>query len=253
MINTRRQAPVDTSTLPLLMDAIADPRSSAATVADVVSRDHGLAARVLGLANSAQFGLSRSVTRVDMAIGLVGTTMVQTLAIANAAALIDRTGTMRQSRRHSIEVAAAARLLAPMADVRPSDAFAAGLLHDIGELLLLQAKPSEYGAMHPTFDGHLAQLRAEKEAFGTDHALLGAEHLLEWRVPDLIADAVADHHDPFHTSDPTTIVVAAADELTDPDPERHHALDLLEVDADAADGLRARIAEESGELAALLA
>lgn len=252
MINTRRQAPVSTTTLPLLMDAIGDPGATAASVAEVVNHDSGLASRVLGLANSAQFGLSRTVTRVDLAIGLIGTTMVQTLAIANAV-VIDRNGTLGDSQRHAVEVAAAARLLAPLVDVRPSDAFAAGLLHDIGELLLLQAKPTEYAELYAGFESHTDQLRTEKAHFGTDHALLGAEHLLEWRVPDVIADAVADHHEPFRDSAPTTLVVAAADELLDPSGERHHTLDLLGIEPDAADGLRARADGETEELLALLA
>lgn len=251
MINTKRQAPVSTATLPMLMHAIAESTADLDSVAEVVSRDHGLASRVLGLANSVQYGMSRSVTDLPMAMGLIGTSMVQTLAIASAATLLDEQDTMAHAQRHAIEVAVAARLVAPMADVRPSDAFAAGLLHDIGELLLLQAEPTAYARLYPTFTGHLHQLRVEKQTFGTDHALIGAEHLLEWRLPDRIADAVADHHDPFHLSDPTTIVVAAADELLD-DAGRHHALDLLEIDAEAAHHLRRLVERETGELLGLL-
>ena len=81
---------------------------------------------------------------------------------------------------------------------------------------------------------------------------MGAEHLLDWRVPDVIADAVADHHDPFPTSAPTTIVVAAADELISVELGRHHALDLLEVDVAAADGLRHRVELEAGDLSGLV-
>jgi putative nucleotidyltransferase with HDIG domain len=252
MINTKRQPPVSTATLPVLMDAIADRRSTAATVASVVGHDPGLAARVLALANSSQFGLTRRVTELSQAVTLVGTGVVQTLAIANAAALVDTSEMIADAHEHAVRVAIAARLLAPAAGVEPDDAFAAGLLHDVGELLLLQDRPTEYTALQATFGTHAGQLRAEKQAFGTDHALVGAEHLLDWRVPDVIADAVADHHDPFETSAPTTIVVAAADELISDEPGRYHALDLLEVDVDAADGLRRQVELEAGDLAGLL-
>ena len=252
MINTKRQPPVSTATLPVLMDAIADRRSTAATVASVVGQDPGLAARVLALANSSQFGLTRRVTELSQAITLVGTGVVQTLAIANAAALVDTSGMIADAHDHAVRVAIAARLLAPAAGVEPDDAFAAGLLHDVGELLLLQDRPTEYTALQATFDTHAGQLQAEKQAFGTDHALVGAEHLLDWRVPDVIADAVADHHDPFPTSAPTTIVVAAADELISVELGRHHALDLLEVDVAAADGLRHRVELEAGDLSGLV-
>jgi putative nucleotidyltransferase with HDIG domain len=251
MINTKRQPPVSPATLPVLMDAIADRRSTGATVAAVVSHDPGLAARVLALANSSPFGLSRRVTELSQAITIVGTGVVQTLAIANAVVLVDTSGIVTDAYDHGVRVAIAARLLAPAAGVQPADAFAAGLLHDIGELLLLQDRPTEYAGLHATFETHAHQLRSEKQAFGTDHALVGAEHLLDWRVPDVIADAVADHHDPYYTSSPTTIVVAAADELISAEAGRHHALDLLELDVAAADGLRQRVALEAADLAGL--
>jgi len=252
MINTKRQPPVSTATLPVLMDAIADGRSTAATVAGVVSHDPGLAARVLALANSSQFGLTRRVTELAQAITIVGTGVVQTLAIANAAALVDTSGIIEGAHEHAARVAIAARLLAPASGVQPDDAFAAGLLHDVGELLLLQDRPTQYAMLHATFEGHASQLRAEKLAFGTDHALVGAEHLLDWRVPDVIADAVADHHDPFRDSAPTTIVVAAADELISAELGRHHALDLLEVDVAGADGLRRRVELEARDLTGIV-
>lgn len=135
---------------------------------------------------------------------------------------------------HASEVARLARDLAPVADVDPREAAAAGLLHDVGELLLLADRPAHYPALLGAAADHAAQLAAEKAAFGSDHALLGAEHLLDHRIADVVADAVADHPDPFRDSDLTTIVVAAADEIAEGNPDRHHATDLLGIDAAAA-------------------
>jgi len=253
MINTKRQPPVSTATLPMVLQAIADAQAGATAVAAAVSQDHGLAARVIAVANSAAYGRPRRVVDVAEAVALIGTGMVQTLAIAGSTASMDPHGVLAGRQEHAVLVATAARLLAPTVGVRPSDAFAAGLLHDVGELLLLQAAPIEYAALHATVETHHGQLRAEKDAFGTDHALIGAEHLLDWRVPDVIADAVADHHDPFHTSSATTIVVAAADELIGAEAGRTHALDLLELDVAAADGLRRRVEHDAAELRGLLA
>lgn len=130
---------------------------------------------------------------------------------------------------HASEVARLARDLAPIAGVDPQDAAGAGLLHDLGELLLIAQRPDEYTAVLIGHPDHARQLAAEKAAFGVDHALVAAEHLLELRVPHVIADAVADHHDPFRDSDPTTIVVAAADEISSGEPGRRHALELLGI------------------------
>lgn len=226
-LNTKRPAPVSTTTLPALLAVIGEPRSGPAEVAEVVATDAGLAARVLAVANSAQYGLGRSVSDLRQAIVLIGTSMVQTLAIASASSLLDTSGPMAERREHALDVACVARRIAPLAGATPADAFAAGLLHDVGELLLFQAKPKAYlHVVEADFD-HAGQLRTEKAMFGMDHALLGAEHLLDWRLPDVIADAVADHHDPLPWSDACTLVVAAADEIVHADPGRRHALDLL--------------------------
>ena len=123
------------------MDAIVDRRSTAATVASVVGQDPGLAARVLALANSSQFGLTRRVPELSQAITLVGTGVVQTLAIANAAALVDTSGIIADAHDHAVRVAIAARLLAPAAGVEPDDAFAAGLLHDVGDSSCCRTDP----------------------------------------------------------------------------------------------------------------
>lgn len=149
-------------------------------------------------------------------------------ADVRAAALVD------QRRAHAMEVAGLARELAPVAGVSPDDAFAAGLLHDLGELLLLARDPERYGELLAAELDQGTQLREEKALFGTDHPLLAAEHLLELRLPDVIADAVADHHDPILGSADTTMVVAAADELLTRDPAHRLAIAALSLDDHAA-------------------
>lgn len=130
-------------------------------------------------------------------------------------------------RAHSIEVACLARELAPLVEASPGDAFAAGLLHDLGEVLLLAHDADGYLEIREPGIAHADLLRREQQWFGTDHALLAAEHLLDRRVADVVAAAVADHHDPLGTSDPVTIVVAAADELLDGDTDRRWAVRML--------------------------
>lgn len=143
---------------------------------------------------------------------------------------------------HAAEVACLTRDFAGRADVCPGEAFAAGLLHDVGELLLLARDPDGYPELLAAAGtDHERQLRLEKEIYGTDHALLGAYHLLDHKLPHVVADAVADHHDPFADSDTTTLLVAAADELLGGDPGRRHAMELLE-----ARGLRAGAGLGSG-------
>lgn len=133
-------------------------------------------------------------------------------------------------RTHAVEVACMARELAPLVDADAGDAFAAGLLHDVGQLLLLARDPAGYVALVSGPFDHDERLRLEKERYGTDHALLGAEHLLELRLADAVADAVADHHDPFGSSAATTVVVAAADELLGAAASRRRGDRMLDLD-----------------------
>ncbi len=139
-------------------------------------------------------------------------------------------------RSHAVEVACLARELAPLIDADPGAAFSAGLLHDVGQLLLLRRDPSGYADLLRSGVSHAELLDGEKAHYDTDHALLGAEYLLELRLPDLVADAVADHHDPFVSSSATTIVVAAADELLGAEQSRRHAVGMLDLHDDAARG-----------------
>lgn len=155
-------------------------------------------------------------------------------AIESAAAAGCQDDLLTEIWAHAVLVARLARDIAPIADVDPVDAAAAGLLHDVGELLLLTRHPGCYRTLARAAGRHREQLTAEKSAFGTDHALLGAEHLLDHRMPDVIADAVADHHDPFRDSPATTVVVAAADEIAGDDLTRCHALDLLGIGSQTA-------------------
>ena len=131
-------------------------------------------------------------------------------------------------RSHAVEVACLSRELAPLVDAEPGDAFAAGLLHDIGQLLLLRRDPEGYLGLLDEGLAHGDQLRREKSLYRTDHALLAAEYLLDRRVPDVIADAVADHHDPFVSAAGTTVSVSAADELLGADGQRRSSVRMLD-------------------------
>ena len=120
MLNTRQQAPVATSTLDEVIAAIADPNASARSVASVVELDPGLLCRVLGLANSAYFGVSRHVDDAVTGVGLIGMEMVRTLAISGATGLLDSRCGLPHVRDHALLVAVGARLLAPRVGVRAS-------------------------------------------------------------------------------------------------------------------------------------
>lgn len=249
---TAAEAPVSPSTVAALMQRIGDPSSSVTRVAEVVAADAGLAARVLAVANSASFGLSRRITRVDQAVALVGTNMAQTLAIAGANHLLDSRVGLPHARRHAVHVACAARLLARRAGLNPGDAFAAGLLHDLGEMLLWRQDPDGYAAAHATWPDAATQLRAERGRYGTDHALLAREQLSSWHVPGTIADAVGDHHRPDLNHRDLSTAVVTGEALADPDIAWSERFALFDLTPDGVPALRAELQVHADEVSGLL-
>jgi hypothetical protein len=115
-----RRIPVSAAIVPAIVTAVDDPRSSSAEVADVVAADAGLATAVLAVANSAAMGRPRQIRDLSTAVSMIGVDLVQTLAIAGATQLLDRDGGLPHMRRHAIETACAARVLAGHLDLRRS-------------------------------------------------------------------------------------------------------------------------------------
>ena len=152
-------APVSATTVVRLMAVVNDADSCVADVVDVVVADAGLVARTLAVANSAAFGFSRRVTDVHQAISLIGSELTQTLAIAGSCNLLD--SGLPHARRHALATAVAARWIAARAGLHQADAFAAGLLHDLGEILLFRQDPGLYGGQVGSFEPPMDQLRFE--------------------------------------------------------------------------------------------
>lgn len=245
-------APVSPATVSALLQTMASTDFAIFEVADVVASDSGLTARVLAVSNSAAFGLARQVGDVAQAVSLIGTNMVRTMAIAGSTSLLDSDRGLPGLRAHAIEHACAARFLASISGLSKPDAFAAGLLHDLGELLLWQRDPESYAAAHAAWPDADAQLRAERGTYGTDHATVAREQLAEWGLPGSIVDAVGDHHLPGQTFPNLSTLLVAAEELTDPNCPGSNRLEVLGVPADRLGALREELALQVEDLDGLL-
>lgn len=245
---TRPDVPVSATTVPMLFRALDDPRSSATAVAEVVAQDAGLAATVLAMANSAAFGRTRRVDELPAAVALVGVDIVQTVAIAAASQLLDSPAGLPDLRQHAIETACAARLLARAVNLPESQAFAAGLLHDVGEIMLWRTAPDAYAAAHAGWRDTADQLWGERSEFGEDHATAARIQLTEWGLPGTIVDAVGDHHRPDLCHRDLSTVVAAAEDLVDADSVH----DRLHLGPAKLQRLRPYFAKDAAELEAVL-
>lgn len=157
-------------------------------------RDPGLASRVLRLSNSGFFHTQTPVTSVRSAIVRLGAQNVRDLVAAAAVhGLFEDAGEVGQRLlEHAIATGAIARQLCLQLGLELApEAYVAGLLHDIGKLLMLQA----FGEDYDTSERYDNGIAVEREARGYDHALLGAVACAEWNLPAPFADAIRMHHD----------------------------------------------------------
>ncbi|MBK8166732.1 MAG: HDOD domain-containing protein [bacterium] len=191
--------PATTARLLALMD---DQSAGAAQVLEVIGTDPALTANLLKLCNSAYYGLRREVGSVHEALVMLGNRTVVQLAFATSLGDVLR-GPLAGYRlerdalwRHSLAVAVGAAHLAGVAGDRSlrERAFTAGLVHDIGKLVLngpLKAKLQQL----PQTGSYDALRQGERDLLGFDHAEAGQALAESWNFPAALADVIGRHHD----------------------------------------------------------
>lgn len=199
-----------------------------------IALDQSLTAKTLRLANSSFYGMSSKVTTIHQAIAVLGFHSIRTLVTACAV-----TGSFPASAksgfnfkgfwRHSVATAVSAKLLAVRLKFNPDTAFTAGLLHDIGTLVLATRFPAEYAHMlnhRRELDCYVVE--AEQAVFGLDHTTVGSALAAYWKFPEAMQKAVAEHHQ-AEAGGPVTLslLVHAGNIIA-------HALDLSEEEDDLA-------------------
>ncbi len=179
--------------------------SSAADIAQVVSQDPGLTLRVLRLANSPFYGLSKEVDSVGKAVTIIGMQRLRDLVLATAAVesfegIPNDLVTMDDFWMHSIYCGLAAKHLGQIAKVPQADTlFVPGLLHDIGQLVLFRQLPE------PSLKVLMTCLDAvdeppissvERAVLGFDHTMLGGRLAEHWHLPSMFVETIRWHHEP---------------------------------------------------------
>lgn len=185
-----------------LLNSIDAEEVDIAVLAKKVAQDGALTAKTLRLANSALYGLQVKVTTIQQAITFLGFQTARNLI--TAAAL---TGCFSGSRctgfshqafwRHSIATAVCARLLARHLRFNEDYAFTAGLLHDIGKLVLVSCFPDHYAQVIAWRQAHdTTWLDAERAVLGIDHVDAGLALAEHWNFSDTMRLAIGHHHAP---------------------------------------------------------
>lgn len=196
-----------------IREVVSDPSSTVEEATAVISKDPSLTAKLLKLVNSAFYARTLRMAgglppgRVDTlsrAVMLLGLNQLSTLAMGVSVLPLFKDipaecVNMTQFWRHSVSVGIVTKLLAArLRDPSPERFFVAGLLHDIGRLVLFKQAP-ELAAAALAEAGRSGRLLldVERELFGFDHAVLGGMLLRKWRFPESLEQTVWRHHDPL--------------------------------------------------------
>ncbi|MCK5091865.1 MAG: HDOD domain-containing protein [Gammaproteobacteria bacterium] len=200
-------------------ELVNDARSSASDIGRAIEQDAALSARLLKIVNSPYYNFPSSIDTISRAITIIGTRDLRDLVLATTVTrtfsgmdndLID----MEKYWRHNLYCAVAGRILAQQRHVKNTERlFVAGLLHDIGSLVMYQTIPelSNEALQRTQSDGTPLYI-AEKEIIGFSHGDVGAALLQKWKLPDSLIETVKYHHEPelaeSHREDVATIHIA---------------------------------------------
>jgi len=193
-----------------LMKEIESDHATAVEVGKIVAQDPGMTAKILKLANSAIFGFNRPISSPAEAASLLGMETIKALVLSAGVFQkydgVDVKGfSIDGLFQHSLEVAHFSSCIAK-AEKLSTDAvketFTAGVLHDIGKLVLATSAPQTYEqAIQTAKDQNIPLWHAERDVFGACHAALGAHLLSLWGLPQSVVEMVGLHHSPCNAGD----------------------------------------------------
>lgn len=187
-----------------IREQIEQTQGNTSSLAEIAARDPSLVARILKTANSGFYGLPRSVSSLEDALGLIGTDALlgMVLAVHLFSGLPPPGLKLEVLWQHCVDVSQLARQIAQLEGASrqtQSECAVAGLLHDIGLLVLLENEPALYQPLWLRCNGdEFALADLERDTFGITHGELGAMILKLWSLPEPIVNAVADSHTLTH-------------------------------------------------------
>ncbi|TFH64801.1 MAG: HDOD domain-containing protein [Candidatus Zixiibacteriota bacterium] len=189
---------------------INDPKTSVKDISAVMSEDAAMSAKVLRLSNSAFYGARSEITGIRQAILVLGLEAVKSLVLSSSVFDMFKSQKLDTNFqdafwRHSLATALAGRILIQqhhsLSCYDPEVAFSAGLLHDIGKLIICCFMPADHKQVRQQLqDQRLSDYQAEEYVLGYPHTLIGSTLAQNWKLPASIHEAIEFHHSP---SDPT--------------------------------------------------
>jgi putative nucleotidyltransferase with HDIG domain len=186
-----------------MLELVDNPKTSASSLANLIGRDQVLTAKILKLANSSFYAFPRQIATVKLALVVLGFESVKEMALSFSVLSSFKGENNKHFDtslfwQHSVSVGACTRMLARETCYRlAGEAFVAGLLHDIGKVVLNQYLPKEFGEIQTRiFEGGQACEEAEKAVIGATHAEVGAWLAERWNLPVSLVEAIRWHQRP---------------------------------------------------------
>lgn len=195
-----RRLPVQPVVAAAVLDRLgaATTSAGAAELTSWIELDPALAAAVLHAANMPHLNHAGKVGSIRQAMVVLGSQMVEAIATGRVATLVmgaEDPGSPASFWPRSISAGVGARIVARLLGGSPDDAYTAGLLHDVGDLVLFRGDPTAHAEATTGATGRTL-LDRERQAFGRTHTETGATILREWGLPDRLCAAVRSHHAP---------------------------------------------------------
>lgn len=182
-----------------------DPESTADDMAAVITQDPALVVRMLKVANSSYYGFSNEVETISRAVSVLGTNKIRDLVLSSSATkafdgIPNDLISMQDFWHHSLYCGLLAQILAKKSKKANIESiFVAGLLHDIGQLLMFNQLPEKsHECILLLMEGseELETFEAERHVFGFDHMQVGSELIKNWKLAPVLQECVEFHHEP---------------------------------------------------------
>ncbi|MBN1578905.1 MAG: HDOD domain-containing protein [Chitinispirillaceae bacterium] len=215
-------------TLPTVIERLTrllqNPKTSAEEVGKAITTDQALASKVLKLVNSAFYGFPGRISTITHAIVILGFSTVKNVVLTASIFDIFRNKgegmagfDLEDFWLHSIACGAASAAIAKqIGGLEKEECFIAGLIHDLGKLILCQYLPDEFrSALQHSAENRQLLYESEKKLFGSTHAEIGGYLTERWNLPTNLQNPVKYHHQPSpaHDNHPMTAIVHCADIL----------------------------------------
>ncbi len=253
---------------------VEDQDCSVVEIGEVIKQDPALTVKLLKLANSSYFGFRAEIETVARAVTVLGTQKVRDLALGISAGnafskVSNDIQSMENYWRHSILCGLSASALAAKSEeASPDAAFTAGLLHDIGQLIIFNQEPelSKQALLMVEDETDVSEMnQAEQLLLGFDHAELGGTLARNWNLPERLISCIQYHHDPqqagdyivdaslIHISNSLAIMAEVhSHDFTDAPPIEPFAWEQVRVSPDIAPEIIDSVVENADELLKVL-